>query len=717
MTLYQKTLIAGVVGILFGIVFGVYCSYLQPIGDLYVSLLQVAVYPYVISSLLKSLGSLVPRVALRICKQGWIFYVLLVFISLLTIFLLSLSIPASASSITIGKNIDFPIVHTLMALLIPSNPFTALSLNYVPAIILFCVLYGVMLQHVKEKNSLFESLDAISKASLEFWNRLVAFSPYAVFALFANTSGTINLVELRALGVYFILFFVGTLSLAFWIIPALISSLTGVKQKTIFAELREGLLLALGTSLSVAALPFIQQFTCKMLAERSIETTESLEIVQTVSSVSYAFAQVGNCFLYLFMLFSAYYVAHPLAISEQMLLPIMGYLSSIGSPSATVNSVAFLADWLRLPASASSLYVETMALTRYPQVLASVMGIAGLTILMTLAYYGKLKVQWKKLHLHFFIIAAFFAIFLLGMKTIQPYIFVNKAASFNTFQLDDSLTSDVEVTLIRPGEPIPLNSENLSEDSFKRIEDTHILRVGYNPNVAPFCYFNTKNELVGYDVAMVYALARALHSKIIFIPFSWDQLLSNLENNQFDLAIGGIYASPNRLAKVNLTKPYFTTSLALVVPEAKKNTYLELNPQQLPSGLRIGIFEDPILAPIAHKYFQDASIIILPDYNHLAEEVASHNIDVAIWTQEQAEVWVTEHPGYAAIIPYSLSDSLAQTFLTQKTSPEFLAYLNYWLDLKELDGFTKKQYQQWILGKPPVKTSPRWNIIDYFFKH
>lgn len=258
MTLYQKTLIAGILGIFCGVLLGSYGSYLEPIGTLYVSLLQVAVYPYLISSLLKSLGNLVPSVALRICQQGWVYYVVLVLISLLTIFFLSLTIPISPSSITLGVEVQYPIISTLMNLLVPSNPFAALSLNYVPAIILFCVFYGVMLQHVQKKNALFEVLDAIGKSSLEFWNRLVPFSPYAVFALFVNTVGTINLVELRALGAYIFLFFAGTLFLAFWIVPVLISSLTGIRQKTILAELREGLVLSLSTSLSVAALPYIQ---------------------------------------------------------------------------------------------------------------------------------------------------------------------------------------------------------------------------------------------------------------------------------------------------------------------------------------------------------------------------------------------------------------------------------------------------------------------------
>ncbi len=45
----------------------------------------------------------------------------------------------------------------------------------------------------------------------------------------------------------------------------------------------------------------------------------------------------------------------------------------------------------------------------------------------------------------------------------------------------------------------------------ERIRRTGIVRVGYGPNVIPFSYFNTANELEGYDIAYSYVLARDLN--------------------------------------------------------------------------------------------------------------------------------------------------------------------------------------------------------------
>jgi hypothetical protein len=68
-------------------------------------------------------------------------------------------------------------------------------------------------------------------------------------------------------------------------------------------------------------------------------------------------------------------------------------VSGFGSPSSSVDAVAFLTDWPSFPAAATVLYVEMMTVTRYGQVAVSVMGFAFVTLLVTLSYYGRLRLQ------------------------------------------------------------------------------------------------------------------------------------------------------------------------------------------------------------------------------------------------------------------------------------------------------------------------------------
>ena len=85
--------------------------------------------------------------------------------------------------------------------------------------------------------------------------------------------------------------------------------------------------------------------------------------------------QLGNFFVYLFVVFALFYhgvVAEPFQLS---LLPLISLLSGVGSPTSSVDAVSFLSQWLGLPNQTTSLYVSLMTVTRYGQVIASVAGL------------------------------------------------------------------------------------------------------------------------------------------------------------------------------------------------------------------------------------------------------------------------------------------------------------------------------------------------------
>ena len=71
-----------------------------------------------------------------------------------------------------------------------------------PAVVLFCLFYGVALQYVPEKTSLLAVLEGIRLASLKLWNGVVHFAPLAVFALFADLAGTIRPRAMTEVGLF-----------------------------------------------------------------------------------------------------------------------------------------------------------------------------------------------------------------------------------------------------------------------------------------------------------------------------------------------------------------------------------------------------------------------------------------------------------------------------------------------------------------------------------
>jgi hypothetical protein len=113
--------------------------------------------------------------------------------------------------------------------------------------------------------------------------------------------------------------------------------------------------IAVVTSLPVTAVPFIVQMTERLATRCRVEDADRDEIISTTMAVSYPLAQLGNLFVFFFMVFAAFYFHAALQGGDWILLPLLTLLSTVGTPVSTVDAVAFMAGWLRLPADAQLL--------------------------------------------------------------------------------------------------------------------------------------------------------------------------------------------------------------------------------------------------------------------------------------------------------------------------------------------------------------------------
>ena len=697
-------------GIMAGIFFGEYCRALSSIGSAYVMLLQAVVYPYIICSLLHGLGRLTPFTALRLLKKGWVFFIIVWGITFGTILLLIQAIPSVGHRVVIDAATETASKSHLLMLLIPANPFLDLAENYVPAVVIFAILYGVAIQHYKHKEGFLEILDVIRTASVRIWNWIVLLSPFAVFALFANTAGTVNIAQLEHLLIYIFLFAAGTFILAFWVLPWVMAAVTPITPKEVIREIQAGIVLSVVTTLSVVALPFIMEASKKLAARHGIVEKDRDEIINTTLAISYPLGQIGNFFVYLFIPFAAFVLDNPMSALQKILLPFFTLLSCIGSPSSTVNAVSFLGSWLDLPDSVSSLYVETMTITRYGQVIVSVVGFTFLTILITFSYYGKLTVRMGRLLKGLLLPALLIFIMVLGVGQIEKTLTKKKPSPFLSFSLSSAITEGVDVTIIREGEPIWRDHERPlpHESTLDRIRRTGSLRVAYCESIIPFSYLNNKGELVGYDVAFAYKLAKALNVKLVFLPLTPNRGVEELQARCFDITMSGAWVTQERIRKLALSKPYFQSPVALIVPSDKSGAFLTRKDLLERKDLRVAILDDLAFSSLLKNLLPNARPVPLKSYDHIEK---FEDFDAILWTFIQASAYARSHEGATAVRPKGLGSPNLFAYLMPQDSPDLVKFVNYWLDLNEAEGFTKAMRDYWILGKPGFQNTSRWCIM------
>jgi Na+/H+-dicarboxylate symporter/ABC-type amino acid transport substrate-binding protein len=700
-------LIAAALGIFTGLFFGDYTRFLRPIGQGYLMLLEVAVYPYLIASLLHGLSSMTPVTAWRLFRVGWPFYLFIWGITFGLLWLLGLSFPQPLPSTLPVSGDSSALSQQLLALLIPNDFFASLSQNYVPAVVLFCIFFGIAFQQVKEKQAMLSILDGIRQASLVFWKFIVRLMPFAVFALLADSAGTFRLHSLDSVGLYLFLFVFGVLLLSFWLIPACISALTPIKYREVLDQLGTALTLSFVTTLPVTALPNVIEATQEFARRCGVEDPERDEVIKTHISVAYPLAQLGNYFVYLFIIFVAFFMGKSITSAESIILPVITLLSCCGTPASSVNALSFMSSAFDLPASGVNLYVELMTITRYAMVIASVMGYASLSFLVVLAYYGKLKIRWLKLA---GVVAsgAFIALgAAISVRAVITHYLDHTPNPYLTFTLDPELTRNVEVTY-EPADGPPYTQSGPGETVMQRVQRTGVLRVGYNDGVIPFCYRNNKGDLVGYDVAFAYKFAKQINAKIKFVPFKWEDLDAVMKDGELDIAMSGIYLTRDRLINLDTSTPYFQSPLAFFTLRNHANDFLSRDQIQARPDLRLGAFNGSILIPILQNTFPRNAIV--PDQTYATVPDFSR-VDGALWSLTQAEALAAAHPQLIAVPTRDLGNPVLFVYLVPPHSDDFLKLVNYWLLVNRDSGFEKQQHDYWIERQPRPDLTPRWSLL------
>lgn|GEM_PF-393447 len=709
-------LIGAAVGVLIGLGSPAFAAFIAPIGSIYVRLMEVVVLPYIISSLILGLGQLKPENALRLARKSWTIYLALWGATFLVLVCAASTVPlvdqGVAVSFSDGPVNDASSQTSLVDLLVPNNLFQALSDNYLPSIVLAGLIFGVAVQSSEKPNALLNGLSVIRLACVRIWNWIIFVAPIGACALFASTISTMDPQGYAAMSIYIVVVTLSALLLGLWILPMMLSAFLPMRYGEILSALKDAFLIAIVTSLSVAALPMIQT-AARKIAEKyspSERAEQQKDVIEASLSISYPLAQIGNFFVMVFILYASYYYFVPMSGWRLVELPLVTLLSGFGSPTSSIGAVTFMADWLQMPPGTTNLYVEAMVITRYAQVLASVSGFAFVTIFVTFAFYGQIQFNARRFTLTAIVsLVCLGAIWSLGRwggthiqlqsetnylvmglpSELQAFSDENLASTLRSVSTDESRGSEDRAS----GASASDGRDDVDSGILDRIQSNGVLRVGVNPNVMPFAYENREGRIVGYDIEMMYRFAQSMNVKLDLVPYSWQSLADDLKQRRFDVAVGGIYVTDERLKTLTISNPYYENPLALIVHSDRVNDFASREDINDMENLTIAVFDDPVLLPQARRSFPSATIKVLKNYDDLSTQ---QDVDAAIWTFEQARSWAISHDGYSAVVPRDIASRFLFAYLMPPNAPGLSEYLNYWMGVQQENGVLSDMAKRWI---------------------
>ena len=234
------------------------------------------------------------------------------------------------------------------------------------------------------------------------------------------------------------------------------------------------------------------------------------------------------------------------------------------------------------------------------------------------------------------------------------------------------------------------------------------LRVGDEVSYVPFA-FRQGNNAVGYDIDVADEFCKTLKVKCTVVDTVWAGIIPALLADKFDIIMGQLDYSPERMANVGFSIPYIDASQAMVVRAADANKIKSLDDL---SGKVLGVKlgspgaqkKDTINQQIEKDTGKGlAEIKTFDDHPAAYLALLDGRVDGVLNSFTTLAVLLKDQPGKFAIVPQVGSENWAGV-ATQLGDKDLIAFLDKELLRMKADGTLAKLQQKWF--------ERSWNLPD-----
>ena len=260
--LWKRILLALVLGVIAGMIWGPGAASISWLGDLFVRLIRMVVVPLVFVTLVSGVVAMGDPAKLGSLGAKTLAIYMVTTLAAIVIGLMlaaalqpGVGVDLSAAAPTAVQE-AIPLSERLLSI-VPSNPIAALAEGNILAIIFFALLVGISLLTIGEKGKpVAELMDSSSEMMLRITHWVMEVAPFGVFALIAavaGTQGVAALLDVLTLALAVVLACVIHVVVVHGV--GIIKLSLGLSPLNFFKGARDAMLVAFSTSSSSATLP------------------------------------------------------------------------------------------------------------------------------------------------------------------------------------------------------------------------------------------------------------------------------------------------------------------------------------------------------------------------------------------------------------------------------------------------------------------------------
>jgi Na+/H+-dicarboxylate symporter len=705
--LSAQIMIGVALGVGTGVFLGDLAAVLQPVADIYIRLVQMTVLPYLVITLVVSLGGLDARRARQLALAGGLLLLLFWTLTLAVIGLLPATLPHFQS----GAFFSYALVEPRQALalidtFVPANPFHALAHAVVPAVVLFSCAVGVALIGLPRKRGLLTALRTLEQAIVQVTQFVIRTTPLGVFAIAAVAAGTLDLDTLLRLKAYFLLFAVGSLLLTFGVLPLVVTALTPLRYREVVGVAGDALLTAFVANSVFIVLPILVERMRALLHQRQLGSATTDATIEVLVPLGFVFPNAGKLLTLLFVPYAAWLAGEPLSGTAYTTLFGAGVFAYFAKAQV---ALPFLMDLVAVPHGYFQLYIPTTILTGKFDSMLSAAALVAFGLLGAGAAGGFLRIAPRRL------LGTGAAI----VALTAACFFGTRALLVATLDLHDRGAAAL-TNMQAPRGPLPVvvreappPADTGDGTAFERIRARGTLRVGYVRDRPPFAFRNRAGALVGMDVELAGRLGRDLGvAQLEFVGGEWGEVVAMLAEGRIDVLPSLPYLR-GLLPTVLYSRPYADGFVAFAVADARRHAFATQRSLRRAGPLILGLVsDDAALREALHESLPGVDI----RFTFVASpreffEGRRPEIDALVMLAQEAAALSLLYPPFAAVVPQPDPIAVPLGIAVRKGNRELAAFIDNWLEIQKASGSLKRAYAYWVLGEGAAPRQRRWSIL------
>lgn len=234
-----------------------------------------------------------------------------------------------------------------------------------------------------------------------------------------------------------------------------------------------------------------------------------------------------------------------------------------------------------------------------------------------------------------------------------------------------------------------------------QVLQTGVLRVGTTGDYAPFTLQSDGAPLPrGIDIDLAEHLAAGLGVTVRFVATSWPDLLDDLSEGRFDIAMGGVSRTLARQRHGAFSRPYYVGGKTPIVRCTEVADYASLEAIDRP-GVRVVVNPGGTNERFVDAHLEHADKQLHEDNRTIFERLVAGAADVMITDQVEVELQAARHPELCASMPGITLTYQEKAYLLPQ-DPVWLAFVNTWLELALADGTVAEVFHEHgVTPRPP----------------